>query len=452
MHIKHQQTQQLDEYIQDPVTRASPRSPSERMSAASSRSGTPVPNQSRSSPRTSSKSPSSRATDAPSFGNYFSYPVSRVVSGLYRRLTDPPAGSSSNGNNDGPDHRDTTLSSNIYTPKRTASPFQPPPLTPLTLSATGINSSQPILTRALAEEIRLLVPPRLQLVDTWRLAYSLERDGSSLATLYETCRRVSERSPRAGYVLVLRDNSAGGTLFGAYLTDPPHPAPHFYGTGECFLWRASVLPSTPVVWPQNQSQNTSKSDASQDEREGSSSTQDDRPPLMTEEELRRAGLPPPPSADTSNAARSTTLRAATPPASRLKQQSQPDLTSSTTTTSTATTTTTTTSNSTSASTPVSGTTTPERIRFKAFPYSGVNDYMIFCESGYLSVGGGCVVPFPFFILQANACYRDGHYGLWIDDSVEKGVSSSCPTFGNENLSDEGEKFDILGAEVWYIGA
>lgn len=36
----------------------------------------------------------------------------------------------------------------------------------------------------------------------------------------------------------------------------------------------------------------------------------------------------------------------------------------------------------------SGTETPERIRFKAFPYSGVNDYMIFCEQSYLSVGGG----------------------------------------------------------------
>lgn len=48
-------------------------------------------------------------------------------------------------------------------------------------------------------------------------------------------------------------------------------------------------------------------------------------------------------------------------------------------------------------------------------------------------------------------FRDGHYGLWIDDSVEKGVSETCPTFGNEPLSDEGAKFDILGAEVWYIG-
>lgn len=82
----------------------------------------------------------------------------------------------------------------------------------------------------------------------------------------------------------------------------------------------------------------------------------------------------------------------------------------------------------------SGTSTPERIRFKAFPYSGVNDYMMLCETGFLSVGGG-----------------DGHYGLWLDDSFEKGVSSSCPTFGNEPLSDEGDKFDIIGVELWMIG-
>lgn len=74
------------------------------------------------------------------------------------------------------------------------------------------------------------------------------------------------------------------------------------------------------------------------------------------------------------------------------------------------------------------------LRFKAFPYSGINDYLLFCETSFLSIGGG-----------------DGHYGLWLDDSLEKGVSSMCPTFGNEGLSDEGPKFDILGVEVWSIG-
>ena len=82
----------------------------------------------------------------------------------------------------------------------------------------------------------------------------------------------------------------------------------------------------------------------------------------------------------------------------------------------------------------SGTSTPERIRFKAFPYSGVNDYLIFCEHSFLSVGGG-----------------DGKYGLWLDGILEKGVSSPSMTFGNEGLSEEGEKFEIVGVEVWCIG-
>lgn len=52
----------------------------------------------------------------------------------------------------------------------------------------------------------------------------------------------------------------------------------------------------------------------------------------------------------------------------------------------------------------------------------------------------------------NITTRDGHYGLWMDSSLEKGVSASCQTFGNEPLSDEGIKFDILGVEVWYVGS
>jgi hypothetical protein len=60
--------------------------------------------------------------------------------------------------------------------------------------------------------------------------------------------------------------------------------------------------------------------------------------------------------------------------------------------------------------------------------------MMLCETGFLSVGGG-----------------DGHYGLWLDDTFERGISSACLTFGNEHLSEEGEKFDIMGVELWSIG-
>jgi hypothetical protein len=77
----------------------------------------------------------------------------------------------------------------------------------------------------------------------------------------------------------------------------------------------------------------------------------------------------------------------------------------------------------------------ESIRFKAFPYSGLNDFCINCETGFLSVGSG-----------------GGHYGLWLDDSLDVGHSSRCETFGNEPLSDEGQKFGVIGVELWVIGA
>lgn len=83
-----------------------------------------------------------------------------------------------------------------------------------------------------------------------------------------------------------------------------------------------------------------------------------------------------------------------------------------------------------------GTFTPSEqlLRFKAFPYSGVNDYLIFCEPTFLSVGGG-----------------DGRYGLWLDENMESGVSGQCMTFGNEALSEEGQKFEIVGVEIWCVG-
>jgi hypothetical protein len=119
-----------------------------------------------------------------------------------------------------------------------------------------------------------------------------------------------------------------------------------------------------------------------------------------------SSLPPPPSSDTTNLQRTTTLGAAR--ASKLAPPVNPSK--------------------------HTGTSTPERIRFKAFPYSGVNDYLMLCEPSFLSIGGG-----------------DGHYGLWLDDTFENGISSPCLTFGNEPLSEEGEKFDVLGVEIWSIG-
>ncbi|KAH7154837.1 oxidation resistance protein 1 [Dactylonectria estremocensis] len=245
----------------------------------------------------------------------------------------------------------------VFTPvRRTASPFRPPPLDPLALHGyrDGTPSSAKLLSAAVAEEIRTMIPERLRIVDDWHLIYSLDQDGASLTTLYQRCRQYEGR--RAGFVLVVKDQEDG--TFGAYLSEYPHPAHSYFGNGECFLWRAST----------------------------------------------HAPLPLPPSADTTNLTRTTTLAPPPRPASSA------------------------TSSRTASPTP------SEAIRFKAFPYSGLNDFCMNCETGFLSVGSG-----------------GGHYGLWLDDSLEVGHSSRCETFGNEPLSDEGTKFGIIGVELWVMG-
>lgn len=115
-------------------------------------------------------------------------------------------------------------------------------------------------------------------------------------------------------MLVVRDSTGG--VFGAYVSDAPRPQPHYYGTGECFLWRAQILKGTDGMM---------------------------------------GHLPPPPSADTTNLGRASTL---------LSSMSSREESGG------------------------SGASTPERMRFKAFPYSGMNDYMEFCQTEFLSVGGG----------------------------------------------------------------
>lgn len=348
----------------------------------------------------------------PSSAAYLAYPVKHVMTSLYRRMTEPPEQPVSRLL-DAPAL--PAQHSALYTPPRRYSPFQPPPLTSLQLShdLSEPQAERLLLTRSLAEEIRLLIPPRLQLVDSWKLAYNLEIHGSSLSTLYEQCDQALGAlgsTQRGGFVVVVQDGSdsaENGSVFGAYLTDAPKPSQHYFGTGECFLWRASILPSLSTLAAR------------------SAATESNAPP--SEDLLELAGLPPPPSADTTNAQRTTTVKgerrrssAAKSPTSIRKMTLAP--------------------NQSDAqflrplSPAHSGVSTPERIRFKAFPYSGINDFMIYCQKDFFSVGGG-----------------DGHYGLWLDHDLENGISEACPTFGNEPLSDEGKKFDVLGVEVWYVG-
>lgn len=98
-------------------------------------------------------------------------------------------------------------------PYRSASPFQPPPLYPIVLKGYHPDTapSAQLLSRALAEEIRLLVPARLQLCEDWNLVYSLEQDGVSLGTLFKKCQDL--RGMRNGFVLVVKDGEGSVRFF-----------------------------------------------------------------------------------------------------------------------------------------------------------------------------------------------------------------------------------------------
>ncbi|KAH8093096.1 TLD-domain-containing protein [Cristinia sonorae] len=77
---------------------------------------------------------------------------------------------------------------------------------------------------------------------------------------------------------------------------------------------------------------------------------------------------------------------------------------------------------------------------QVFKWTGKNDYVALCEPDYISFGGG-----------------DGHYGLYLDDTLIDGSSAPCPTFNNEPLCSDGPRqgenvtFECVGLEVWGVG-
>lgn len=118
----------------------------------------------------------------------------------------------------------------VYTPpiNRSASPMRPPPLEPLELRGFREDTSERarLLTPAVAEEIRIMVPERQRIEDEWNLVYSLDQDGASLSTLYEKCSWY--QGTRSSFVLVVRDNDGGVSGFfpqQTQYTPPPAPFP-----------------------------------------------------------------------------------------------------------------------------------------------------------------------------------------------------------------------------------
>lgn len=167
------------------------------------------------SPTSSSRNPTPTPPQSMSSSFHIPVTVSNAVSGLLRRFSSDPQGnilpkSSSPSRPGNLSEQKSALPGGLYTPpNRTASPFQPPPLYPLSLKGYRESTAQSaqLLSTSLAEEIRLLVPPRLQLCEEWNLVYSLDQDGVSLGTLYKKCEEL--RGLRNGYVLVVKDGEGG---------------------------------------------------------------------------------------------------------------------------------------------------------------------------------------------------------------------------------------------------
>ncbi|KAI1371005.1 TLD-domain-containing protein [Hypoxylon crocopeplum] len=356
-------------------------------------------------PQLHPRSPPPTQTTSSGGGGTGNYGIGSAVLGLWRRLStlETPASSPPNTTTPPPSHTqlynaNSEPASNLgvagdgingpFIPpsrppgRRSASPRGLPSLEPLVLRGyrgdTG--ADERLLARGVAEEIRTFLPERLKIAEDWRLVYSLYQDGSSLATLYKLCEEY--RGRRVGFVLVVRDGKDG--TFGAYLTEAPHPAASYYGTGECFLWRASL----------------------------------------------HAPLPPPPSADTSNINFRTMTIASPTTSSSISRDDHQSASQQQQTLRPGPTDPTTNKLATQAQPPA------QSVRFQNFAYTGANDYCIFCETKFLSVGGG----------------GGGTFGLWLNDSLSRGHSAPCDTFLNQPLSDEGEKFDVLGVELWVVGS
>jgi len=96
-------------------------------------------------------------------------------------------------------------------------------------------STTPILTAELAEQLRGSLPALSRLARSWSLLYSMDQHGVSLHTFYARC---AVRT--SGTLIAIRDSE--DHIFGAWLGEPIRISPGaYYGSGESFLWKIGRL-------------------------------------------------------------------------------------------------------------------------------------------------------------------------------------------------------------------
>ncbi|POW19768.1 hypothetical protein PSHT_04306 [Puccinia striiformis] len=114
---------------------------------------------------------------------------------------------------------------------------------PITFIGMNSEESTLIIDEELAEGIRLHLPSRLKIPSKWKLVYSIEEHGTSIETLYQRMHQISSptnsSNSTAGCILVIKDGN--GNRFGGFVNEPFKPSKEYYGTGECFLWKAVMF-------------------------------------------------------------------------------------------------------------------------------------------------------------------------------------------------------------------
>ncbi|GME68984.1 unnamed protein product [[Candida] boidinii] len=279
---------------------------------------------------------------------------SRIKKVLSSRPSSPVNKSDMRTNNN--DNDNDNNDNNNITPSLSDISYDEPPLTPLELKGYKDTTYHRLLDINLAEELRLHLPPVLQIVHDWKLLYSLEQNGSSLRTLYDCAipRDSNELSRRQGYLLIIMDQFHD--IFGCYVNEyfRIRDRRSYYGNGDCFLWKSEISEIPNLTKQQDKNDNNNNNN-----NNNNSNDKDDSDKDINE-------------------------------------------------------------------------TNEKQLRLKVFPYTSFNDFIIYSNSKFISVGSG-----------------DGKFGLWIDENLNEGASDPVETFGNEPLSKK-EKFNILALELWKI--
>lgn len=258
-----------------------------------------------------------------------------------------------------------------------------PPLPPLNLVGYKNSTKHRLLDEELAGNIRNLVPARLQLFDEWTLVYSLEQHGISINTLYRNCdpeyqlQQLKKKRVDKGYGDAIIRNMVVGASgpYNSYETKRPQ--------GYVLIVKDEKNSKFGCYLNEN---------------------------LKIMDHKRYYGN-----------GECFLWKCETYDPQLLSHNSNPNLIDF--------------DSESTPSSPSSRTAT----RFKAYPYTGINDNIIYSNHNFISVGSS-----------------NGQNGLYIDKSLYKGVSCGCETFGNEilNTSDPGARigrFKIMGLEVWRIG-